>query len=71
MFQVTEGKTYEIFIKIIFAKHGLTNVTFLLFERNYIKIETKWLISFVSKMPMPDYAVGSKFASALSGKDVK
>ena len=71
MFQVTEGKTYEIFIKIILAKHGLTNVTFLLFERNYIKIETKWLISFVSMMPMPDSAVGSKFARALSEKDVK
>ena len=57
--------------KFIFLNHYVSKVAFLLFERNYIKIETKWLISFVSKMPMPDYAVGSKFASALLGKGMK
>ena len=57
--------------KFIFLNHYVSKVAFLLFEINYIKIETKWLISFVSMMPMPDSAVGSKFARALSEKDVK
>ena len=57
--------------KFIFLNHYVSKVALLLFEINYIKIETKWLISFVSMMPMPDSAVGSKFARALSEKDVK